>query len=228
MIGGVAWETVGQLFLRHLYLAGVPLLIGLAISLPLGWVATRRRWLLPTVTGGTGLLYTIPSLALFILMPLLLGTRILDPVNVVAAMTVYTVALLVRTVADGLGAVPDHVQQSATAMGYGGWRRFWAVEFPLSGPVVLAGLRVMAASTIALATVGILIGGTNLGYLFTNGLQRRIIPEVFSGILAVAVVALAIDLLLVLIGRALMPWTRPSAAKRRSLSPHTAEAGEAS
>ncbi|MFZ4449124.1 ABC transporter permease subunit, partial [Klebsiella pneumoniae] len=79
---------------------------------------------------------------------------------------------------------------------------------PLAGPVILAGLRVASASTIALATVGILVGIQNIGYLFTNGLQRRILPEVFTGVLAVVVIALVIDLLLVLAGRLLMPWTR--------------------
>ena len=113
-----------------------------------------------------------------------------------------------RAVADGLDSVDAGVRQASTAIGYGSFRRFWAVEFPLAGPVVLAGLRVTSASTIALATVGILVGIQNLGYLFTNGLQRRIIPEVFAGVVAVVVLALVIDLLLVIAGRLLMPWTR--------------------
>ena len=104
------------------------------------------------------------------------------------------------------------VRLSATAIGYGAWRRFWAVDFPLAGPVMLAGLRVTAVSTIALATVGALIGVTNLGYLFTNGSQRRIIPEVLAGIVAVLLIALVIDGLLIAAGRVLMPWTR---AQRR-------------
>ena len=99
-------------------------------------------------------------------------------------------------------------------MGYGAGRRFWAVEFPLAGPVILAGLRVTAVSTIALATVGALIGIDNLGYLFTNGSDRRILPEVFAGVVAVVIIALLLDVLLVGAGRALMPWTR--AQRRRS------------
>src|SRR5690606_41563084 len=108
---------VVDLALQHAYLAGLPLLLGLLVSLPLGWLALRRRWLYPPLIAGTGLLYTIPSLALFVLLPGILGTRILDPVNVIVAMTVYTVALLTRTVADGLGAAPEHVRQAAMAMG---------------------------------------------------------------------------------------------------------------
>ncbi|MGA7147038.1 MAG: ABC transporter permease subunit, partial [Microbacterium sp.] len=97
---------------------------------------------------------------------------------------------------------------AAVAVGFGSWRRFWSVDFPLAGPVLLAGLRVTASSTISLATVGILIGVQNLGYLFTNGSQRRIIAEVLAGVVAVVLIAVLIDLLLVLLGRVLMPWNR--------------------
>jgi osmoprotectant transport system permease protein len=104
------------------------------------------------------------------------------------------------------------------ALGYGPVRRFWAVDLPLAGPVIVSGLRVAAVSTIALATVGILVGVTNLGYLFTNGLQRRIIAEVFTGLVVVALLALVIDQLIVAAGRLLMPWTRGSRAVARSRS----------
>jgi len=156
----------------------------------------------------TGLLYTIPSLALLTIMPGLVGYRVTSETNLVVALTIYAVAIMVRAVTDGLDSVDPAVRQSATAMGYGAARRFWAVDLPLSGPVVLAGLRVTAGRTISLATVGILVGITNLGYLFTNGLQRRIVPEVLAGVIAGVVVALAVDLLLMLLGRWLMPWTR--------------------
>ena len=128
------WRTVLDLARDHLYLAGVPLVIGLVLSLPLGWAAKRWSRSYPAIITTTGLLYTIPSLALFVIMPIVLGTKILDPVNVVVAMTIYTVALLVRTVADGLQAVPDHIEQAATAMGYKGVRRLFGVELPLAVP----------------------------------------------------------------------------------------------
>ena len=117
-IGDIFWYA-GQ----HTLLAGIPLIIGLIIALPLGWVARRYSKLYGFLIAGSGLLYTIPSLALFILMPLILGTRILDTLNVYVAMTLYTLALLVRTVADGLGAVPDSTRQAAVAMGFTGMRR---------------------------------------------------------------------------------------------------------
>ncbi len=97
------------------------------------------------------------------------------------------------------------------------------MELPLAGPVILAGVRVAAVSTIALATVGILVGVQNLGYLFTNGLDRRLIEEVFAGVLAVILLAVVIDLLLVLLGRVLMPWQRTAPAKRRGAAAEPVE-----
>lgn len=202
-------ELIGELTLVHLRQSLIALIAGFVISIPLGWVAWRYRLVRSSVITITGLLYTIPSLALLILVPVVTGWySIVSPTNLIVALAIYAVAILVRAVADGLDSVDAGVRQASTAIGYGSFRRFWAVEFPLAGPVVLAGLRVTSASTIALATVGILVGIQNLGYLFTNGLQRRIIPEVFAGVVAVVVLALVIDLLLVIAGRLLMPWTR--------------------
>src|SRR4029078_10431192 len=128
--------------------------IGLVLAVPLGWLANRTRTGRTLMINIAGLLYTIPSLALSVLLPPILNTRILDALNVIIALTVYTLALLVRTVADALSAVPQVVVNAATAMGYGPLRRFVAVELPLSVPVVLAGLRVAAVSSISLVTVG--------------------------------------------------------------------------
>ncbi|WP_114907699.1 ABC transporter permease [Ornithinimicrobium murale] len=193
---------------QHAYLAGVPLLLGLLISLPLGWVALRRRWLTPPVIVGTGLLYTIPSLALFVLLPGILGTQILDPINVVVAMTLYTIALLTRTVADGLGSVPDHVRQAATAMGYGPLRRFWAVELPMAVPVISAGLRVAAVSNVSMVSVAALIGVSQLGLLFTDGFSRSAMGPIVVGVLACVLLALLFDLLILTLTRLLTPWLR--------------------
>jgi len=202
-------ELIGELTLVHLRQSLIALVIGFVVSIPLGWVAWRYRLVRSSVITITGLLYTIPSLALLILVPVVTGWySIVSETNLIVALAIYAVAILVRAVADGLDSVDAGVRQASTAIGYGSFRRFWAVEFPLAGPVVLAGLRVTSASTIALATVGILVGIQNLGYLFTNGLQRRIIPEVFAGVIAVVVLALVIDVLLVVAGRLLMPWTR--------------------
>ena len=199
---------IRDLTLEHLYFALPPIVIGLVLAIPLGWLANRTRAGRTVAINLSGLLYTIPSLALFVLLPPLLGTRILDPINVIVALTVYTVALLVRTVADGLSAVPPVVVNSATAMGYGPLRRFTAVELPLSIPVVVAGLRVAAVSNISLVTVGAVIGFGGLGKMFTDGFQRGIPAEIFTGILLVLLLALIVDGLLLLLGRALTPWDR--------------------
>lgn len=209
---GLIWE----LTVVHVRQSVIPVVLGMVISLPLGWIAWRYRLLRSGIVVVTGLLYTIPSLALLTILPGAVGIPVNSEANLIVALTIYAIALLVRSVVDGLDSVDPDVRLAATAMGYGATRRLWTVDFPLAGPVLLAGLRVTAASTIALATVGILVGVTNLGYLFTNGLQRRIVPEVLAGMIAVAVIALVIDLLLVLVGRLLMPWlhSRPRRGRR--------------
>ena len=203
---------IGSLSLEHLRQSILPIVIGFALSVPIGWLAFRFRLGRGVILTVTGLLYTIPSLALFGLLPGLLGISFLSEANLVIALTMYAVAIMVRSVTDGLQSVDHSARAAAVAMGFGPFRRFWAVEFPLAGPVVLAGLRVTAVSTISLATVGILLGVTNLGYLFTNGFQRRIIPEILAGVVTVMLIALRVDGLLILAGRALMPWSRAVAA----------------
>lgn len=195
---------------RHVYLAGLPLLLGLLIALPLGWLARRYRPLYLPFTAGFGLLYTIPSLALFILMPGFLGRQILDPVNVIVAMTIYTVALLVRTVADGLAAVPDHVNNAATAMGYGRGKRFFSVELPLAVPVISAGLRVAAVSNVSIVSVGAIIGVQQLGMLFTDGFYRFFYDPIIVGVVGCILLALVFDLVIVGVTRVLTPWLRAS------------------
>ena len=196
------------LTVQHAYLAGVPLLLGLLLALPLGWLARRYRVLYPPLIAGTGLFYTIPSLALFILLPGILHTQILDKTNVIVALTIYTVALLVRTVADGLGAVPDEVNQAATAMGYKRVRRFFAVELPLAVPVISAGLRVAAVSNVSIVSVAAIIGVSQLGQLFFDGYQRFFIDPIIVGLVACMLLALAFDLVIVLVTRLLTPWVR--------------------
>lgn len=216
-------DLIGRLSLEHLRQSALPIVLGFLIAIPLGWLAFRFRLTRGLLLSLAGILYTIPSLALFAVLPTILGISFLSERNLVVALTIYAVAIMARSVAEALASVDPDVRQAATAVGYGAWRRFWTVEFPLAGPVVLAGLRVTAVSTIALATVGILIGVDNLGYLFTNGLQRRIVPEVLAGVVAVMAIALVVDGLLVLFGRVMMPWAPRRTATRR-MSSRTAEA----
>ncbi len=200
-------DVVG-LTLRHSWLAGVPLVLGLLVSLPLGWLARRNPRLEGVVITLSGLLYTIPSLALFVLMPLILGTGILDPANVVVAMTIYTIALLVRSVVDGLGSVPEEVTRSATAMGFTPLRRFLGVELPLAVPVIAAGLRVAAVSNVSIVSIASIIGVSQLGDLLVDGYNRAIGGELLAGIAGCVLLALVLDVLIRALERALTPWRR--------------------
>lgn len=199
---GLIWA----LTLDHLRQSATPIVLSFVIAVPIGWLAFRYTRLRGPVLTIVGLLYTVPSLGLFALISAVLGIPYQAEANLIIALTIYGVAIMTRSVTDGLRSVDEATRAAAVAVGFGPWRRFWTVDFPLSGPVLLAGLRVTATSTISLATVGILIGVQNLGYLFTNGFQRRIVPEILAGVVAVVVIAVVIDLLLVAAGRLLMPW----------------------
>ena len=207
------WQVVLDLAGQSLYLAGIPLIIGFVVSIPLGWAASCWSRAYPAIITTTGLLYTIPSLALFIIMPIVLGTKILDPVNVIVAMTIYTVALLVRTVADGLNAVPDDIAQAATAMGYKGVRRLFGVELPLAAPVIAAGLRVAAVSNVSIVSIATLIGVSQLGDLLVDGYNRVIWGELITGIVSCVLLALALDAVIVLGTRVVTPWLRVPGAR---------------
>ena len=202
------WGLLGH----HAALAALPLVIGVLLALPLGWLARRHRALYTPMVAGAGLLFTIPSLALFILMPLILGTGILDPTNVVVALSLYTLALLVRTVADALGSVPPDVSSAARAMGIGSLRRFLTVELPLATPAISAGMRVAAVSNVSIVSVAALIGVPQLGSLFTDGFNRTFVTEIVVGLVACIALALAFDAVIVAATRLVTPWTRGRAS----------------
>jgi osmoprotectant transport system permease protein len=211
-------DLVLALTLQHLRLSVLPILLGFVLAVPVGYVAHRFRGTRGILLTVAGLLYTIPSLALLVVLPAVTGLSVLSEANLEIALTVYAVAILARSVADALDSVDPDVRQAATALGYSGWRRFWSVDFRLAGPVMLAGLRVAAVSTVALVTVGILVGVQSLGYLFTNGFQRRIVEEVLAGVVMTMIVALVLDQLLALAGRALLPWARAPRRRRAALA----------
>ncbi|WP_018773779.1 MULTISPECIES: ABC transporter permease [unclassified Arthrobacter] len=197
---------------QHLILAILPMVFGVLIAVPLAQLARQSRGLRSVVLTGSSLLYTIPSLALFIILPTILGTRILDPVNVVVALTIYAVALLVRATLDAFDSVDEDLRQAAVAMGFKPFARFMQIDLPLSLPVLFAGLRVVSVSNISLVSVAALLGIGNLGMLFTSGLQRDFVTEVVVGIIAILILALLMDAVLVLLERLLTPWTRAAAA----------------
>jgi osmoprotectant transport system permease protein len=200
-------DLIGSRTLSHLVLAVPAIVLSFVLALPLGWVANRYRWSRATLLTAAGLLYAIPSLPLFVVLPVIIGIGVRDRLNVIIALTLYGIALMVRSAADALASVDAPVRLSSTAMGFSGAGRFFQVELPLAGPVLLAGLRVVSVSTISLVTVSSLLGVDNLGLLFVDGFQRGIIAEVITGIVATVVLALIVDGLLVLLGRLAMPWT---------------------
>ena len=199
-------DLIGELTVTHVRLAILPIVLSFVLSIPLGWLANRTPLLRAIVITGGSLLYTIPSLPLFVILPLLLGTRVLDDTNLVVALTIYGVAIMARSAADALASVDDDTIDASTAMGYSARSRFFRVELPLAGPVLLAGIRVVSVSTIALVSVGVIIGSRNLGYLFQNGKQRGILEEVVVGILVSLLLALVFDVLIVVLAKVLMPW----------------------
>ncbi|WP_313674576.1 ABC transporter permease [Mycolicibacterium sp.] len=208
-------DTAWTLALIHLRLALIPLVLGLLIAVPLGAFVWRRTVLRRLTTLTASIIFTIPSLALFVVLPLIIPTRILDEANVIVALTLYTTALLVRAVPEALDAVPSQVRDAATAVGYTRLGQLIKVELPLALPVLTAGLRVVAVTNISMVAVGSVIGIGGLGTWFTEGYQSDKSDQIIAGIIAVFLLAVVIDILVLLAGRALTPWTRgaPRAAK---------------
>ncbi|RMI35044.1 ABC transporter permease [Nocardia stercoris] len=196
----------------HLRLALLPLLIGLVIAIPAGTLARQVPWLRRAVVTAAGVAYTIPSLALLVIIPPLVGITTIDPLNVVLTLSIYSVALLVIAVPAALDTVPAAVLDAADALGHPRWRRILTVEFPLALPVFVANLRVVAVTNISMVTVGALIGVGGLGRLFTQGYQRDYPDEIVAGIVVVLVLALIVDRILFLFGRWATPWARRTGA----------------
>ena len=201
------WGVIGSLTLSHLWIALPAIALSVLFSVPIArWAAFSRRgdWVLSALSA----LYAVPSLPLLIVIPVIVGVALRSPINMVIVLTLYGVAVLVRQVAEGFRAIPRATLQAANACGYSLPRRFVEVELPLATPVVVAGTRVVATSTVSLVTVGAFIGVRSLGTLFTDGFQRGLIAEVVAGLVATVLLALVIDALVQGIGWALTPWTR--------------------
>ena len=201
----------------HLRLSLVPVLAGLAIALPWGVLAWRRAPLRRLTTVTASVVFTIPSLALFVVLPLLIPTRILDEANVIVALTLYTTALMVRVVLEALDAVPQQVRDAASAIGYRPITRLLKVELPLSIPVLVAGLRVVVVTNISMVSVGAVIGIGGLGTWFTEGYQANKSDQIVAGIIAILMLAFVVDMLILLAGQLATPWARAPRPGRRLL-----------
>jgi len=192
---------------QHVEITLAALGLGVLIAFPVGLIAYRWRRTYPPILAITQVLYTIPSLALFVLLINAVG---LGAEPVIIGLAVYSLVILVRNLVEGLRGVPPEVTDAATAMGYKETKRLFVVELPLALPAIVAGLRVATVSTISLVSVGALIGSGGLGQLFIHGFQIDNPIEIWTGIVLTVVLALVFDLLIVGGGRLLTPWTRAS------------------
>ena len=204
------------LTLIHLRLALIPLMLGLLVAVPLGALVHRHTALRRISTVTASIVFTIPSLALFVALPLIIPTRILDEANVIVALTLYTVALLVRAVPEALDAVPAHILDAATAVGYTPLQRMAKIELPLALPVLIANLRVVAITNISMVAVGSVIGIGGLGTWFTEGYQADKSDQIVAGIIATFLLAIVIDSAIMAIGRTITPWQRATRTPRRA------------
>jgi osmoprotectant transport system permease protein len=199
-------REIGDWTATTVWLAAAPIAVALALAVPCGWLAHRYRWAHAILVTGSGVLYTVPALVLFLTIPEVLGTRILDPLNVLIALSVYSFALLVRSVAVGLDSVSADVLATATAVGHTARQRLLSVQLPLALPVIGAGLRVAAVSNVSLVSVGSVIGTSQLGQLFLTGDNTSSLTPILLGLICFTVIALTFDVIIVGVTRLMTPW----------------------
>lgn len=195
------WELLQQ----HMLLAFLPVIVGLAMAVPIGLICVRWSWLYPVALASSSAFFAIPSLALFVFVLPFTG---LSSVTAILPLTLYTLALLLRNVVDGIRSTDESVRQAAAAMGYGRMHRLIAVELPIATPLILGGLRVAAVANFSMVSVVSVIGLTSLGDLFIDGTQRFFATPILVGIVLTAGLAAATDLALVCLQRGLTPWSR--------------------
>src|SRR3954451_943099 len=200
-------DALGQ----HIWLALAPVVLGTLLALPFGYLAVRKPLLYQPVVNVGGIIYSIPSLALFLMIPAVLGLQVLSPINILAGLTLYTMALMARTIADALLSVQGETTQAAYALGYRPFRQLLGVELPMALPVIFAGLRVATVSNVSLVSVAAIAGNGGLGALFPRGLQLGFIDLILIGIILSVLLAGLCDLGIVLLQRRLTPWARVGA-----------------
>lgn len=204
-------DRVWELLQQHLRLVGASVLIAMLIGIPLGIIVTRVRWLEGIVINTTGVLYTIPSLALFaILIPYTgLGAR-----TATISLVLYSLLAIVRNTAAGIDAVPPATLDASRGMGMTGMQRLVLVELPLALPVILVGIRVATVSTIGIATIAALIGAGGLGRLILDGMRTLDNDRIFAGALVASALALVADWSLARLGELLRRDLRPAGGRR--------------
>lgn len=187
------FDTVLALTGEHLTMIGIALLISIVIALPLGVLLVRSPRLATFIVGLLGILYTIPSIALLILLLPIFG---LNQRTVIAALVIYTQIILVRNTITGLQGVPAVMLEAARGMGMNGWQRWWRVQFPLALPVILAGVRIATVMAIGIATIGAKFSAGGLGVLLFEGIAQNRYDKIVGGSLVIALLALVLNRLL--------------------------------
>jgi osmoprotectant transport system permease protein len=207
-------DDIAEKTWQHLQLLVIPMVAGFIIAFALAVLALRRPGTVGPVTAVTGLLYTIPSLAAFAVLIPITGLSLM---TAIIPLTTYTLLILYVNTVAGLRSVPPEVVEAADAMGYTRRSRLWHVQLPLAIPLIMAGVRVAAVTTIGLVTVAAIIGGNRfggLGQFITEGLQTNFDTKIYLGAIGSVILAFAVDGALVALQRLLTPWTRARAEGR--------------
>ncbi|RZU34304.1 ABC transporter permease [Blastococcus saxobsidens] len=203
------WDTIVRYLGEHVRLTIGAVVLGALIALPLALLARRYRWLSGPVLGLSAGIYTIPSLAMFAFVFPFTG---LTATTVLVGLTLYSLVILIRNFLTGLQGVPADVREAARGMGYGSARLFWQIDLPLALPAFIAGLRIATVSTVALVTVGVLVGHGGLGQLIFGGFNANFYrAEIVTGTIGCVLLALVADVLLAGVERLSTPWARARA-----------------
>lgn len=193
------------LFWQHLILSLVPVAVALVISLPIGVLAHRKRWLYGPVTAFTGILYTIPSLAFFVMLIPILG---IGRPPVLVALTAYSLLILIRNTVTGLDSVPEDTKDAARGMGLTDRQILTGVELPLALPVIVAGIRIATVTVIGIASIAAFVGAGGLGKMIFDGIGSQFATPVIVAAVLVAVIAISADVGLYRVEGLLRPWAR--------------------
>jgi osmoprotectant transport system permease protein len=204
-------QEVLTLVLQHLQMTGIALVVAILVSVPISLLVTRVGWLRIPVLGSLGILYTIPSLALIIFLVPIFG---LNATSVIVAMVLYTQVILVRNLTVGLDGINPAVVEAARGMGMSVWQRWWRVQVPLVLPVFIAGVRIAAIVAIAIATIGAKFNAGGLGKLLFDGIQTNRYDKIVAGSIAVALLAFAINALLLWLEKRSNPARRLEKEKK--------------
>jgi len=199
------WDQIIDRTWQHVTLTVISVAIGIVLSLGLSIVALRWRRTYAPITWVTGLLYTIPSLALFALLVPIVG---LNATNAVIALTSYTLLILIRNTVAGIDGVPASVVEAADGMGYTRRARFWRMEVPLALPAIVAGVRIATVTTVGLVTVTAVLGLGGYGFFILRGLNTFFWTQIIVGVALSVVLATIFDLAFLWAQRWLTPWAR--------------------